>query len=202
MKFREYFNKMAENWDENVAEKDTLKLEQMIDRLDVNPGSTVLDVGTGTGVFLPFILSKIGLRGKIVALDFAEEMLKKAEAKNFNGYIDYLCADVTNLPVEGGRFDMVICYSSFPHFQDKPGVLAEMWRVIKESGRLIICHTASRATINEIHRQVPLFKDDIIPDRDEMELMLSAAGFVDLKIEEDDQSYFCSVRKPDLSERR
>jgi len=193
---RAYFNGKAAIWDETVAEKDIAKLERMAKRLDIKPGSIVLDVGTGTGVFIPFLLREIGKSGRIIALDFAEKMLMQARAKSFNGNIDYLCAAVTNIPRGNEIFDIIVCYSSFPHFQDKPGALAEMNRVIKGGGRLLICHTSSRASINEIHRQIPAVENDIIPDKSEMQEMLSIAGFVDIKVENDSESYLASAKKP------
>ena len=193
---RVYFNQRAAIWDETASEKDTTKLKRMARRLNIKPGSTVLDVGTGTGVFIPFLLSKIGKNGQIVALDFAEEMLRKAQAKGFNGNIDYLHADVTNIPLGEEIFDIVICYSSFPHFQNKPRALAEMNRVIKTGGKLFICHTSSQTTINQIHRQVPAMENDTIPDEEEMQIMLSMAGFTDIMIEDSSESYLASARKP------
>ena len=62
---RAYFNQRAAVWDETVAEKDTIKLERMAGRLNLGSGFTVLDVGTGTGVFLPFLLDRIGRNGCI-----------------------------------------------------------------------------------------------------------------------------------------
>ena len=177
---RAYFNEKAANWDETVSEKDVNKLERTSQRLNIKPGSTVLDVGTGTGVFIPFLLSKLGRNGHIVALDFAEEMLKIACAKCFNGNIDYLCADITSIPLDDDIFDTVVCHACFPHFQDKPGALAEMYRVAKGGGRLFICHTSSRAEINGMHRQIPAVQNDIIPDKSEMQEMLSVAGFTDV----------------------
>jgi len=193
---RAYFNQRAASWDETVAERDTSKLEQMAERLNIEPGSTLLDVGTGTGVFIPFLVRKIGRNGHIIALDFAEEMLKRVMAKGFNGNIDYLCADVTDIPLDDEIFDTVVCYSSFPHFQDKPRALAEMNRVAKSGGKLFVCHTSSRAEINQIHRQIPEVGNDTIPDEDEMQIMLSMAGFTDIKIDDNGQSYLCSARKP------
>ena len=194
-----YFNQRAASWDETVAERDTSKLEQMAKRLNIKPGSTLLDVGTGTGVFLPFLLSKIGSSGHIVALDFAEEMLKKARAKGFNGNIDYLCADITNIPLDDEIFDTVVCYSSFPHLQDKSRALAEINRVIKSGGKLFICHTSSRATINQIHRSIPVVQNDIIPDEDEVQMLLSIAGFTEISIDDTNESYLASARKPEVS---
>jgi len=192
---RAYFNQKAGSWDETTAEKDTAKLDRMAKRLKIKPGSIVLDVGTGTGVFIPFLLRKIGEDGRIIALDIAERMLGRARAKGFNGNIDYLCAGVTNIPLRNEIFDVIVCYSSFPHFQDKSRALTEMSRVIKEGGRLLICHTSSRAKINEIHRQIPAVENDIIPDEGEMQNILLRTGFVDIKID-DSESYLASARKP------
>jgi len=194
---RAYFNQKAASWDETSSEKATTRLERMAKRLDIKPGSIVLDVGTGTGVFIPFLLREIGRGGRIVALDFAERMLGRARAKGFNGNIDYLCAGVTNIPLHNEIFDIIVCHSSFLHFPHKSIDLTEMSRVIKKGGRLLICHTSSRARINENHRRIPAVENDIIPDKDEMQSLLSAAGFVGIRIEDDSESYLASARKPE-----
>ena len=193
---RRYFNQSAATWDEIASERDITKLKRMARRLNITPGSTVLDVGTGTGVFIPFLISEVGKGGRIIALDFAGKMLERARAKGFNGNIDYLCADVTNIPLGDEIFDIVICYSSFPHFQNKLGALTEINRVTKGGGRLLICHTSSRDTINGIHHGIPAVANDIIPDDGEMQDMLSMAGFIDIKIEDDSGSYLASADKP------
>jgi len=197
---RTYFNQRAVIWDESVSERDTTKLERMVKRLNIAPGSAVLDVGAGTGVFIPFLLSEVGRDGRIVALDFAKEMLRRASAKGFNGNIEFLCADVTNVPLADEIFDVVVCYSSFPHFQDKHAALAEMNRVIKCGGKLLICHTASRTKINGIHGQIPALANDVVPEDAEMLMMLSEAGFSDIEIKDDRESYLCSARKPGLKQ--
>jgi len=191
---KEYFNQMAASWDEVAAERDVSKLERLAQSLDIKPGSTVLDVGTGTGIFVPFLLAKIGRTGRLVALDFAEEMLKKAQAKSFRGNIDYLNADITSVPLPDEVFDAVVCYSSFPHFHDKPKALREIKRLLKKGGKLFICHTSSRATINEIHRGIAAVADDTIPDSAEMRNMLRETGFTDIKISEATDSYLVSAR--------
>jgi len=192
---RAYFNEKAASWDETVAEKDMTKLERMAESIGIEPGSAVLDVGTGTGVFVPYLLRKIGKYGRLVTLDFAEKMLKRARAKGFNGNIDYLHADVHSIPLGEEIFDVVVCYSSFPHFQDKPRSLDEVNRVLKKGGRLFICHTSSRAIINGIHRQIPTVQNDIIPAEDEMRTFLSAAGFANIDIYDNGDSYLASACK-------
>jgi len=193
---RTYFNQRAAVWDETSSEKDATKLERMAQRLNIAPGSTVLDVGSGTGVFLPFLLERIGANGQLVALDFAEEMLRKAQTKGFDGNVDYLHADITSVPLLGGVCDVVVCYSSFPHFQDKLKALSEINRILKNGGRLFICHTSSRDKINQLHRQIPVVADDIIPDEYNIRIMLSMAGFTDIRIDDSSDSYLASARKP------
>ena len=190
-----FFNKRAAIWDANVSEKDPTKIERMAGRLDIKPGSAILDVGTGTGIFLPFLLSRIGKGGWIVALDFAKEMLREAQAKRFDGNINYLCADISDVPFNDGIFDAIICYSSFPHFRDTPAALAEMNRVIKAGGKLFICHTSSRGEINQVHRQIPVIANDIIPDEAELKLMLEHAGFCDIRIDDGADSYLATAQK-------
>ena len=195
---RAYFNEKAAIWDETIAEKDIAKLNRLAERLNIEPGSIVLDVGTGTGIFVPYLLDRIGKNGRLVALDFAGEMLKKARAKGFDGNIEYLQVDVTNVPLPEEVFDVVVCYSSFPHFQNKPRALSEINRVLKKGGKLFICHTSSRDIINHIHRQIPAVENDTIPDRSEMQMMLSVSGFIDIGVDDDNDSYFASATKPEV----
>jgi len=195
MMIREYFNEKADIWDENIAEKDMDKLEWMAGRLNIKPGSVVLDIGTGTGVFLPFILRAAGSQGRVIALDFAEEMLRRAQAKGLEGNVDYIQADVARIPLPAGLVDIIVCYSSFPHFPDKPGTLTEMSRVMSNGGRLFICHTSSRTQINEIHRQIPVVENDILPEEREMHTMLMEAGFKDVLVADESESYFAGATK-------
>ena len=181
--------------DETISERDMAKLERMAKRPNIKPGSAVLYAGTGTGIFIPFLLSEIGKGGRIIALDHDEKMLRQAGAKGFNGNIDYLHADVTNIPLPDETFDIVVCYSSFPYFQDKLRTLTEMHRVTKGGGRLLICHTSKGAKINGIRHQNPVVKNDTIPDGDEMHLMLSAAGFTEIKVDDNKESYLATVEK-------
>ncbi len=192
---RTYFNGKAAIWDEIASEKDQSKLRQMAERLEIRPGSMVLDIGTGTGVFIPYILHSIGCEGKILALDIAEEMLHRARAKNFNGAVDYLNADVANIPLLEASVDSVVCYSSFPHFQDKEKALAEICRVIRRGGRLCICHSSNREAINGLHNSIPEVAHDVIPEEWEMRELLLEAGFVDIVIEDNCENYLCRALK-------
>ncbi len=192
---KDFFNSRASTWDEKVAEKDVSRLKAMVARLGIKSGATVLDVGTGTGVFVPFLLKKIGREGNLVCLDFAEEMLKIAKAKSSKGNIRYLCADIEDSRLADNSFDAVVCYSVFPHFQDKPKALREIHRLLKKDGRLFICHTSSRQAINEIHGSVPEVCNHLFPENEDTRWMLSEAGFEDINISDGKEDYLVSARK-------
>jgi ubiquinone/menaquinone biosynthesis C-methylase UbiE len=193
---RDFFNSRAATWDEKVAEKDASKLKAMVARLDIKPGSTVLDVGTGTGVFVPYLLKKIGHEGNLVCLDFSREMLKIARMKGFTGNIRYLCADIGNSRLADESFDAAVCYSVFPHFQDKPKALREINRLLKKNGKIFICHTSSRQAINDVHRSTPEVCDHLFPENEDTRRLLSGAGFEDISISDGQEDYLASARKP------
>jgi ubiquinone/menaquinone biosynthesis C-methylase UbiE len=190
-----YFNELADTWDKNATEQDKFKLEQMAGRLRIEPGATVLDVGTGTGVFLPYLLKKVGMDGEIIALDAAEKMLLKAKLKGFDGHVDYLCADVIAIPIANEVCDTAVCYSSLPHFPDKSKAMIEMKRILKKGGQVFICHTSSREHINNIHRNLPSVHNDLLPDAIEMVELLTKAGFTEIQVEDKADSYLACARK-------
>jgi ubiquinone/menaquinone biosynthesis C-methylase UbiE len=191
-----YFNGKADIWDETIAEKDNDKLEKMADNIDIKPGSRVLDVGTGTGILVPFLLKKIGSDGMLVCLDYAEKMLNKARAKNFNGNIEYVCSDIHSTDFGDEAFNAIVCYSSFPHFNDKSRALREIKRLLKRDCPLFICHTLGRVDINTIHQQIPDVCNDLIPVAKEMLSLLSSAGFTKIEIRDEASSYFVRAEKP------
>jgi ubiquinone/menaquinone biosynthesis C-methylase UbiE len=192
---RSYFNNKAEIWDENFEERDSTKLNGMLRQINIGAGSRVLDVGTGTGILIPYLIDKIGDKGRLVCLDSAEKMLEKARQKNFKGHIDYVCGDINSSGLVDESFDAVVCYSSFPHFHDKSRALKEIHRLLRNGHSLYICHTSSRSSINKIHRQVPELAGDLIPPKTKMLHLLLSSGFEKIEIREETGSYFAKADK-------
>ena len=196
MNHREYFNQLAGKWDKMTPEETRARLPQMIDYLAIKPGDTILDVGGGTGILLPLLYKAAGGVGKIVSLDIAEEMLRQARNNGHQGNIDFIHADVAAIPLSGEAFDLVICYSCFPHFPDKLKALAEMARVLRNRGRLAICHTANRQTINELHKSIGnAVGNDTIPDEATMREMLAASGLKTIEVRDEYHRYLAIAAK-------
>jgi ubiquinone/menaquinone biosynthesis C-methylase UbiE len=190
----EYFNNLATSWDARFTESNTAALEEMAARLDIKSGGNAIDIGCGTGIFTPFILKKLGNNGHLTCVDSACEMLKIAQKKGFEGNISYLCADIEVTGLESSQFDAAICYSSFPHFHDKLKSLCEINRLLKNDGKLFICHTSSRNHINSIHSRVPLLRNDIIPIEEKMRELLYGSGFTRISIMDVNDNYLVTAK--------
>jgi ubiquinone/menaquinone biosynthesis C-methylase UbiE len=176
MDHKEWFDHLAHHWDENLTPEVVERLRQILARINLGPGETVLDLGSGTGVLIPMLRRRVGRDGEVVAVDLSLEMLRRASAQD--GMARYCVGDGQRMPLRDATFQWVVCNSTFPHFPDKAGALREMRRVLNVGGRLLICHPNSRATVNSIHRHIggPVAADRI-PGTKEMRTLLRQAGF-------------------------
>jgi len=188
MNHREYFDQIAAEWDELLEEEALARLREIVAGLEIEPGAAVLDVGCGTGVLFPMLLEKVGQEGRIVALDISGEMLKQAQAKGYP--VECVQGDAQSLPLSDATFDWVICNAVFPHFPDKLRALREIRRVLKDGGRLVICHAASREAVNELHRSIGgVVAHDTIPPDDEMRRLLREAGLGEAVVRDEPERY-------------
>ena len=188
MNHRQFFDQAAADWDALEVEETYTRLREIVAGLGIAPGATVLDVGCGTGVLLPLLYERLNGEGRIVALDLSGEMLKRARSKGQPAL--YAQGDAQSLPLPEGVFDWVLCNAVFPHFPDKPRALAELRRVLRAGGRLVICHTASRQAINEFHRSVGgVVAYDTIPEEGEMLRLLSETGLGEAQVRDEPDRY-------------
>lgn len=192
---RQYFNSRAGTWDDSARKNDPEKLRAMVRRLDLPNDGWILDVGTGTGVFLPYIKAAVNGKSRLFSMDFAINMVAIAKRKQPDSGIRFICAEIETLRFGSELFDSVVCYSTFPHFHDKPQALKNIHMNLKTGGCLYICHSASREAINQIHLNIPGLQDHLIPEDDEMRDLLIASGFLDHEIRSQEDYYLVSARK-------
>jgi len=189
---RGFFNRIADQWDE-ITHHDAGKLQSITDLAEIEPGEKVLDVGTGTGVMIPHILSRVGESGRVTAIDVAEKMLAAAKDKFAAPNLDFLHGDIMSADLPLGAFDCIMCYSVFPHLGDKPGAVARLAGLLGPGGRLVIAHSESRRAINELHaRSSEAISADVLPDMETISGYFADAG-LSLRTAMDDETMFAAV---------
>ncbi|WPX08535.1 class I SAM-dependent methyltransferase [Anaerocellum danielii] len=192
MNTKEYFDLLADKWD-SIVHHDPQKVKRIIETAGLKEGDTVLDVGCGTGVLEDYLLKEVGKSGKIIAVDISEKMIEKAKEKfKHASNITFLCADVVSLEFEE-YFDVVFCYSVFPHIDDKEKAIKKFAKMLKKTGKLVIAHSQSRQAINELHKKLPEpINSHFLPEMRKIIKWCEASGF-QLALNEDNSEIFLLI---------
>jgi ubiquinone/menaquinone biosynthesis C-methylase UbiE len=191
---REYFNRLAPEWDDRMT--DNPEFKQHLIQFGVSPGDCVLDIGAGTGRMTKHLIGLVGDEGLVIAEDIAETMLLEGKRRLGNHTQHWLCDDVKALAIKDETFDKVLCFSAFPHFTHPKKALAEMHRVLRHGGKLLILHTASSLQLNEFHASLDgIVCHDRLPAAETMIPMLRKTGFRPEHIQEKEDLYWVQAEK-------
>ena len=194
MNRRTYFDNIAENWDEKFCTPELITfLKRLVPVFGLKLGQRILDVGTGTGVLIPFLSEAVGPTGLIIAIDYAEKMVKVCRSKHSHiRNFTIKLQDVEELEIPSESFDAITCFGLFPHLDDKTKALNNMYNTLRPGGKLIIAHALSSNEIKDHHKKAsPALIHDSLPERSEMRRLLEDSGFVDVKIEDKPGCYLC-----------
>ena len=116
---------------------ESIRLHQtyLADRLDVQPGMRVLDIGCGIGGPLVAIAQHTG--AAIVGLNNNEAQVEKARARaaaNLAQPAEFIVGDYMHIDAPDGSFDRAYAIESMPHATNKAAAFAEAWRILKPGG--------------------------------------------------------------------
>ena len=146
-KIKDFFDKAAKTWDEElIFDPDIINI--ILDNASVSSGKDILDVACGTGVLIPFYLSR-DVTG-VTGVDLSEEMIKIASGKFSDERVSFICGDIEEVSLKK-KFDCVVLYNAFPHFPDEKSLIKRLSSLLKEGGSLAIAHGMSREKINMHH---------------------------------------------------
>jgi trans-aconitate 2-methyltransferase len=111
---------------------------QVLERLSLEGGETVMDAGCGTGRLTDGLLERLP-RGRVVAVDLSQNMLEAARShlsKRFGERVEFARADLAELPFDKG-FDGVFSTASFHWVPDHPRLFRSLFASLKPGGWLI-----------------------------------------------------------------
>lgn len=133
---RQEYTRLAAEYDRRWARYLRASTAATVARLPIRAGERVLDVGCGTGYLLARLRERCP-EAELLGLDLTPAMLDRA-ADRLGGRMRLLCGSGDALPLPDGSLDAVVSANAF-HFFDRPdAALAEMGRVLRPGGRLVI----------------------------------------------------------------
>ena len=133
------FTRQAELFAKSPALHNEAALALMVDAGEPEPGDTSLDVACGPGSVVAAFARRVH---RAVGLDATEKMLdeaRKLAAKMTLKNTAFHRGDVYRLPFADASFDIVSCRFAVHHFEDPPRAVAEMRRVCRPGGRIVVC---------------------------------------------------------------
>jgi len=145
---RAYYERRARryDWANRVAAflrgaNPTRERRKAVKRLGLQPGQRVLEVSVGTGTNLALIARRIGSAGRIVGLDISRGMLGVCQSKMGAHRVtgDLIEGEAGHLPFPDGAFDAVFHHGGIAEFGDRGAAIAEMYRVVRPGGRVVVC---------------------------------------------------------------
>jgi len=155
----------------------------------LQPGETVLDLGSGGGIDVLLSARRVGPAGKAYGLDMTDEMLGLAEEnKRKSGLtnVEFMKGEIENIPLPENTVDVILSNCVINLSGDKDRVLREAFRVLKPGGRFAISDVVVRGEVpQEIRRSIELWVGCVAGALSESEYQekLKAAGFESVEIE-------------------
>jgi len=160
----------------------------------LQPGETVVDLGSGGGFDCFLAARAVGDSGHVIGVDMTPEMLAKARenaAKAGLENVEFRLGEIEHLPVADDSVDVIISNCVVNLAPDKAKVYQDAFRVLESGGRLAISDVVATAPLPEqVKNDLALYVGCVAgaAQIDELESMLGRIGFTDIRITPKDGS--------------
>jgi ubiquinone/menaquinone biosynthesis C-methylase UbiE len=163
-----------------------------LDALQLKAGDSVLDVGCGTGLLSHDMAQLVGPSGRVLGIDLSPDMLGLAERRCAElPQVSFQQGKIEAIDAQSASFDAVVSTQVLLYVAELAMALAEMHRVLKAGGRLVVIETDWRGTVlsssdETLTRRILAAWDSAVPRPNlppTLGPLLTAAGFVALQVE-------------------
>ncbi len=168
------------------------RLERIVAEGRIEKNDAVLDVGSGTGILVPTIRKYAP--SQIYACDLSDNML--AQLKKNYPEVTTIQADVKDLDLPDASVDVVFINACYPNIAAKPEAFANIARMMKTGGRMVIAHPLGKAFVESLRQKAPYPLDDF-PDKEQAENLFRPFGFGVRKLVDDETLYILKAEKID-----
>ena len=204
---REHYGELARTANACCGSSSTLYAEQLIQAVPgdisgfslgcgdpitlakLQPGETVLDLGSGGGLDCFLAARQVGEGGRAIGVDMTADMLAKARAnaKRLKVHnVEFREGYLEALPVEDGTVDVVISNCVINLSPDKPQVFREIFRVLKPGGRVAVSDIVTNGVLPEaVQQSMESWGACVAGALDQRDYVrgLRAAGFVNVQVQ-------------------
>lgn len=163
----------------------------------LQPGETVLDLGSGGGFDCFLAASRVGDAGSVIGVDMTPEMVNRARQNAEKAgvrNVEFRLGEIEHLPVADNSVDVIISNCVINLSPDKAAVFKEAHRVLKPGGRMAIADVVLIADLPAAYREDPLMIAGCVGGAlsiASMETIVQAAGFHDVSVQIRENSSAC-----------
>ena len=160
----------------------------------LQPGETVLDLGSGGGFDCFLAARAVGEKGHVIGVDMTPEMVSKARKNAATAgfdHVEFRLGEIEKLPVADSQVDVIISNCVINLSPEKKGVFSESFRVLRPGGRLAVSDIVATAELPDSVRQDMALLSGCMAGASsvhELESMLSEAGFTGIRIKPKEES--------------